>query len=55
MNIQLTLAASMEVIPNNKGGQKILLDGYMYTKNLLGRITYGGRACNAIDPTAKEV
>ena len=31
MNIQLTLAATMEVIPSNKGGQKILLDGCMYT------------------------
>ena len=42
MNIQLTLAATVEVIPSNKGGQKTLLDSYMYT-NLLGRITCGGR------------
>jgi len=32
VNIQLTLNATMDVTPSNKGGQKFLLDDYMHTQ-----------------------
>jgi hypothetical protein len=43
----------MEVIHINKNGQKVLLDDYLYTNNLLGRITYIGHMRKVVQSHCK--